>query len=62
MKEVQGREGEKDQSEYTFCNGRVVTATHSLIGLVYKVHHNYFIKYNPTTLVYCSQMYHVEGG
>ena len=61
MKEVQGREGEKDQSEYTFCNGRVVTATHSLIGLVHKVHHNYFIKYNPT-LVYCSQMYHVEGG
>ena len=50
MKEVQGREGEKIVRIH-ICNGRVVTATHRLIGLVHKVHHNYFIKYNPTILV-----------
>ena len=36
-----------DQSEHTFCNAQL----HSLIGLVHKVHHKYFVKYNPTTLV-----------
>ena len=50
MKEVQGTEGKKISQNTHF----VMESCHSytqLIDLVHKVHHNYFIKYNPTTPV-----------